>query len=110
MAYAKQPAKRKRRKTALPMLGAAGVSLTMAGGASAAVAPTANGPLHDPHRLPCSFSMRRKSPTSAWRRSTSSTGKTNRSASASSLRRGAAEVAEDAAAPQPDAAEEADAP
>ena len=48
MAYAKQPAKRKRRKTALPMLGAAGVSLTMAGGASAAVAPTANGPLHDP--------------------------------------------------------------
>ena len=42
MAYAKQPAKRKRRKTALPMLGAAGVSLTMAGGASAAVAPTPN--------------------------------------------------------------------
>ena len=47
MAYAKQPSTRKRRTTALPALGAAGVSLAMAGGASAAVAPTANGPLHD---------------------------------------------------------------
>jgi hypothetical protein len=47
MAY-KQTSKRKRRKTALPVLGAAGASLAMAGGASAAVAPTANGPLHDP--------------------------------------------------------------
>jgi hypothetical protein len=39
MAY-KQTSKRKRRSKALPVLGAAGVSLTMAGGASAAVAPT----------------------------------------------------------------------
>jgi hypothetical protein len=46
MAY-KQTSKQKRRTKALPVLGAAGVSLTMAGGASAAVAPTVNGPLHD---------------------------------------------------------------
>jgi hypothetical protein len=39
MARAKQPAKRKRSKIALPAWGAAGMSLAMAGGASAAVAP-----------------------------------------------------------------------
>ncbi len=43
MAHAKQ-SKRKRRRTALPVLGAAGVSLAMAGGASAATVPTANVP------------------------------------------------------------------
>ena len=42
MAQAKQNSKRKRRKTAL-VLGAAGVSLTMAGGASA-TAPATHGP------------------------------------------------------------------
>jgi len=47
MANAKRTSKRKRRRIALPSLGAAGVSLAMAGGASAS-APTANvPPLHD---------------------------------------------------------------
>ena len=41
MAQAKQASKRKRVKTSLPVLGAAGVSLAVAGGASA-TAPTAN--------------------------------------------------------------------
>jgi hypothetical protein len=36
MAHAKQASKRKRRRTALPALGVAGVSLSLAGGASAA--------------------------------------------------------------------------
>src|SRR5215216_5243204 len=44
MARAKQASKRKRRKSALPAWGAAGVSLAMTGGASAAVAPIANAP------------------------------------------------------------------
>ena len=43
MAQAKQPSKRYRAKTSLPVLGAAGVSLAVAGGASA-TAPTANVP------------------------------------------------------------------
>jgi hypothetical protein len=42
----KQPSKRKRAKTSLPVLGAAGVSLVVAGGASA-TAPTANVPARD---------------------------------------------------------------
>jgi hypothetical protein len=42
MAQAKRASKRKRTKIALPAWGAAGMSLAMAGGASAAVAPTAN--------------------------------------------------------------------
>src|SRR5262245_52455120 len=46
MARAKQASKGKRRRTALPVLGAAGVSVAMVGSASAAVAPTANAPLH----------------------------------------------------------------
>ena len=46
MARAKQASKQKRRKTVLPAWGAAGMSLAMAGGASAAVAPTANTPSH----------------------------------------------------------------
>ena len=41
MARTKQVSKRKRRRIALPVLGAAGMSLAMAGGASA-TAPTAN--------------------------------------------------------------------
>jgi hypothetical protein len=39
MAQAKQGSKRKRRKIALPAVGAAGVSLALTGGASAAAAP-----------------------------------------------------------------------
>src|ERR1700758_2035624 len=42
MAQAKRVAKRKRSKIALPAWGAAGMSLAMASGASAAVAPTAD--------------------------------------------------------------------
>jgi hypothetical protein len=47
MAQAKLASKRRRRKIALPAWGAAGMSLAMAGGASAAVAPTAD---TGPHR------------------------------------------------------------
>ena len=43
MARTKQASKRKRSRTALPVWGAAGVSLAMAGSASAAVAPTDEG-------------------------------------------------------------------
>jgi hypothetical protein len=43
MAHAKQASKRKRLRTALPVFGVAGVSLAMAGGASA-TAPTADLP------------------------------------------------------------------
>ena len=52
MARAKQPAKRKRSKIALPAWEAAGMSLAMAGGASAAVAPTANVPSQGPSLTP----------------------------------------------------------
>jgi hypothetical protein len=41
MAHAKQASKRKRRSKALPVLGVAGVSLAMAGGASASTANSA---------------------------------------------------------------------
>jgi hypothetical protein len=44
MAKTKRASKRKRAKVTLPAWGAAGMSLAMAGGASAAVAPTANTP------------------------------------------------------------------
>jgi hypothetical protein len=50
MAHAKQASKRKRRRIALPILGAAGASLAM-GGASATV-PTANLPSQDKAPLP----------------------------------------------------------
>jgi hypothetical protein len=46
MAQAKQASKRKRRNTALPVLGAAGISLGMAGGASA-TPPAAKVPSQD---------------------------------------------------------------
>ena len=76
MAHTKQVSKRKRRRIALPALGAAGASLVMVGGA-AANAPTANAPsLQDTSLRPASLLMRRKSPTSAWRRFMSSTRKT----------------------------------
>jgi hypothetical protein len=71
MAQAKRGSKRKRGKAAL-VLGAAGFSLAMAGGASA-TAPTTNLPSQDTARE--LFSLRRKSLMSAWRPSTSSTEK-----------------------------------
>ena len=46
MARAKHASKQKRPRIGLPVWGAAGMSLAMTGGASAAVAPTANGPSH----------------------------------------------------------------
>jgi hypothetical protein len=51
MAHSKQASKRKRRRIALPVLGAAGASLAMAGGASATV-PIANVPSQDNTPLP----------------------------------------------------------
>ena len=51
MAHAKQASKRKRRRVALPILGAAGASLAMGGGASATV-PIANVPSQDNTPLP----------------------------------------------------------
>ena len=51
MTRAKQVSKRKRRRSTLPLLGAAGASLAMAGGSSAAV-PTADLPLPRNESLP----------------------------------------------------------
>ena len=51
MAHSKRASKRKRRRIALPVLGAAGASLAMAGGASATV-PIANVPSQDNPPLP----------------------------------------------------------
>ena len=51
MARAKRASKQKRRRMAFPALGAAGVSLAMAGGASATV-PTANVPPRDTELRP----------------------------------------------------------
>jgi len=51
MAHAKRASKRKRRRIALPVLGATGVSLAVAGGAYA-TAPTANVPLQETTPLP----------------------------------------------------------
>jgi len=42
MAHAKRASKRKRLTIALPVLGAAGMSLAMGGGASATTSPTAS--------------------------------------------------------------------
>jgi len=51
MAHSKRASKRKRRRIALPVLGAAGASLAVAGGASATV-PIANVPSQDNPPLP----------------------------------------------------------
>ena len=51
MAHAKRASKRKRRRITLPVLGATGVSLAVAGGAYA-TAPTANVPLQETIPLP----------------------------------------------------------
>src|SRR3954454_11644471 len=56
MARAKQTSKRKRPKIALPVWGAAGMSLAMAGGASAGVAPTTKAPAQ-PAALPSAFTL-----------------------------------------------------
>ena len=84
MARSKQASKRKGRGRTLPVVGAAGVSLAVAGGASA-TGPTEIHRPGTPHRVPSSRSERRKSPTSAWRRSMPSTGKTSSSANACNL-------------------------
>ena len=78
MSRAKQGAERKRRGKAVPILGAAGLSLTLASGASAATeAPVADVVTHNAGvKVTKSLSVRRKSPTSAWRNSMSSTKKT----------------------------------
>lgn len=55
MAHPKQASKRKARRTTLPAFGAAGVSLAMAGSASAATAPTANAPSQDTAQHPVIF-------------------------------------------------------
>jgi len=74
MSYRKQSSKRKRRRAAVPALGAAGLLLSL---------PAAH-PVHQrqicrretPIRAAKSFWLRRKSLTSAWRHSMSSTKKT----------------------------------
>ena len=77
MSRAKHGAERKRRGKAVPILGAAGLSLTLASGASAATeAPAADVLTHNAGVKTKSLSVRRKSPTSAWRHSMSSTKKT----------------------------------
>src|ERR1700733_9077888 len=48
MARAKQTSKGKRGGTTLPVMGAAGMALSLAGGASAATAPVMNTPALDP--------------------------------------------------------------
>ena len=68
--HGKQTSKQKRRACAVPVLGAAGLSLSLATGASAITA----GPAADIRRK--SLSVRRKSLTSAWRRFMSSTRRT----------------------------------
>ena len=77
MARAKQASKRRRRKLALPVLGAAGVSLAMGSGASA-TALQATAPSQDTAPRPMrSLSVKRKFlQTSAWRPFMSSIGKT----------------------------------
>ena len=106
MSHAKDAPKRKRLSKAVPTVGIAGMSLAMAGGASAATAPpTAN--LTSQH-IPLSHEIilgKRKSLTSAWARSLSSTRKMPHPSSVRmyNLPEAAAEVA-DAAAEVEDAA------
>jgi hypothetical protein len=74
MSYAKQSVKRKRRRTAAPVLGAAGLSLSLASGASGA--PAANIAAQHADVSQEFILPKRKSLTSAWRLSTFSTKKT----------------------------------
>jgi len=74
MAHAKQASKQKRRRVALPILGAAGASLAMGGGASATV-PIANVPSQDNAPLPVITLDEEEISDVIWRRSMSSTRK-----------------------------------
>ena len=77
MPRTKQTSKRRRQKEAMPVLGAVGVSLSLASGASAATAmPAAETPSRISRLVSRSPSMKRKSPTSVWGRSMSSTRRT----------------------------------
>ena len=79
MARVKQASKRKRVTKTVPVLGAAGLTFSLVGGASAAVAPTQDiRGRRTLHRVKPSRSVKRKSPTSAWRHSMSSTRRTPR--------------------------------
>ena len=74
MATAKRASKRNRRsKAAVPVLGAAGLSLSLAGGASAQAARRRTQRRRISHQITKCFSVKRKSRTSVCRRSTSST-------------------------------------
>ena len=75
MSRVKQSPSRKRFKKAVPVLGAAaGLSLSLASGASAGPAP--HMPTPRAERVTKSFWLRRKSQTLAWRRFSSTTKKT----------------------------------
>ena len=76
MARAKQASKRNRRSKAVPVLGAAGLSLSLASGASASTSgQVAMLRRKTPRQITKSFSVTRKSRTSACRRSMCSTRK-----------------------------------
>ena len=98
MPRVKQASKRKRvTKAAAPALGAAGLTFSLVGGASASAVPTTDVTpipnIRTDARL--SRSVKRKSPTSAWQRSISSTRKTAAAGSRRLL--GAAAVAAEVA-------------
>ena len=77
MPRVKQASKRKRVTKAVPVLGAAGLTFSLVGGASAAVAPATDvRRRRTSDRVTRSRSVKKKSPTSAWRRSMCSTRKT----------------------------------
>ena len=76
MPTTKRTSKRKSHKGAVPVLGAVGMSLSFAGGASAAVVPPVDLPSPSCQRITKSLSTRRNSLTLVWRRSISSTKKT----------------------------------
>ena len=78
MRQAKQASKKKRvSKVAVPAFGAAGLTFSLAGGASASAVPTADVPQRRiSHLARRSRSAKKKSPTSAWPPSISSTRKT----------------------------------
>ena len=77
MARTKQVSKRKRRRIGLPALGAAGVSLVTVGREQQMHRQRMYHRCKTPHCVRPSLLMRRKLPTSAWGRFTSSTRKTN---------------------------------
>ena len=77
MPQAKQASKQKRKNVAVKVLGAAGLSFSLVGNASASTTHTAGIPQSDnTHPIGASFLATRKWPTSVLLRSTSSTRKT----------------------------------